>query len=207
MALAGHSIQPTLGFALLIDIPALAVEAGGSGWARLNSALAALVAPDGMTASVLTYGGKTDITMLHRSYPALTVFGQGAGGKTNKGAKEEHAEGSETQGAPAMPPAKVVKAHGPGLHAVDLIDLVKASGGRLPAMAGEEEGKVMTGDPAVGGLTQLCARLLGRPIEKVWQTSLWHRRPLLSQQRHYAALDAWVLPQLLAKIRQAVITE
>lgn len=56
-------------------------------------------------------------------------------------------------------------------------------------------------DPGSGGLSGLCHRALGRPINKYYQMSAWSRRPLLEGQREYAAIDAWVLPLLLAQLR------
>lgn len=43
------------------------------------------------------------------------------------------------------------------------------------------------------GLSQLCAELLGAPLEKKHRMSDWARRPLTPQQARYAALDAFVL--------------
>ena len=46
------------------------------------------------------------------------------------------------------------------------------------------------------GLSSLCCAVLGGPLEKKWRMSDWARRPLLPVQATYAAIDAWVLPQL-----------
>lgn len=43
------------------------------------------------------------------------------------------------------------------------------------------------------GLSQLCAELLGAPLEKKHRMSDWARRPLSPEQARYAALDAFVL--------------
>lgn len=237
MTLLGARVLPSLGFVLLLDIPALAGEAkeawARGGWARLNEALTALLAPqagrkegsgNGLAAVVLTYGGKTDVSMLHRSYPLLSVFspmasgphggkGKGGGRSRKVQVQEEQHAGLEAadireetaMAAPDVPAPVRVRGGSSGMVTVDLLDLVKAMGGRLPAMAGEEEGKVLLHEPSVGGLTSLCARLLGASLDKTWQTSLWHRRPLLPQQRQYAALDAWVLPQLVGRMREVLL--
>jgi ribonuclease D len=48
------------------------------------------------------------------------------------------------------------------------------------------------------GLSDLVEKRLGKPLEKVMQQSDWKTRPLSQDQMAYAALDAWVLPQILA---------
>jgi hypothetical protein len=55
-------------------------------------------------------------------------------------------------------------------------------------------------DPGSGGLAGLCQRVLGCPISKYYQMSYWLRRPLLAGQAEYAALDADVLPLLVARL-------
>jgi len=47
----------------------------------------------------------------------------------------------------------------------------------------------------------VCAALLGHQLDKTAQMSDWERRPLTSQQRHYAALDAHCLLALHAIIK------
>lgn len=42
------------------------------------------------------------------------------------------------------------------------------------------------------GLSKCTERILGKPLDKSEQCSLWTRRPLVQQQREYAALDAYV---------------
>jgi len=46
------------------------------------------------------------------------------------------------------------------------------------------------------GLSSLVRRTMQRPLCKAEQRSCWHRRPLREAQRHYAALDAFVLLQI-----------
>eukprot|EP00964_Phaeocystis_antarctica_P146133 scaffold112337_cov69-Phaeocystis_antarctica.AAC.7 len=44
----------------------------------------------------------------------------------------------------------------------------------------------------------LCEQMLGAPLDKRMQLSNWARRPLVPQQRAYAALDAHCLVLLHA---------
>ena len=76
-----------------------------------------------------------------------------------------------------------------------------ADGDTAPAADAQAEAPVRkSNEPGSGGLSGLCHRLLGRPINKYWQMSDWRRRPLLGGQREYAAIDAWVLPLLLGRL-------
>ena len=52
------------------------------------------------------------------------------------------------------------------------------------------------GIPGGHSLSVVCARELGKPLDKTQQTSNWRRRPLSPSQLAYAALDAEVLLQL-----------
>jgi ribonuclease D len=52
------------------------------------------------------------------------------------------------------------------------------------------------------GLLKVAEDLFGRPLCKHEQISNWERRPLRLSQQHYGALDAWVLPQMLLKLKE-----
>lgn len=51
-------------------------------------------------------------------------------------------------------------------------------------------------------LTGVAETYLGKPLDKRVRMSDWERRPLTRAQLHYAALDAHVLVQILAKMQQ-----
>mmetsp|Transcript_5492 Transcript_5492/g.15757 ORF Transcript_5492/g.15757 Transcript_5492/m.15757 type:complete len:572 (-) Transcript_5492:211-1926(-) len=57
------------------------------------------------------------------------------------------------------------------------------------------------------GLGRMVQRTLQRPLCKAEQRSYWHRRPLRAAQRHYAALDAFVLLQLASTLTGASLKE
>ncbi|CAB3405515.1 unnamed protein product [Caenorhabditis bovis] len=49
------------------------------------------------------------------------------------------------------------------------------------------------------GLSFICEKLLGRPLDKTEQCSVWDRRPLRNLQLRYAAMDAYSMLLLLDK--------
>lgn len=52
------------------------------------------------------------------------------------------------------------------------------------------------------GLSHLAKAVLGKPLDKAVRMSDWSKRPLTPRQRHYAALDAWVLVEVLRRLRE-----
>uniref|UniRef100_A0A915PK19 3'-5' exonuclease domain-containing protein n=1 Tax=Setaria digitata TaxID=48799 RepID=A0A915PK19_9BILA len=51
----------------------------------------------------------------------------------------------------------------------------------------------------IRGLSALCERVLGEPLDKTEQCSVWDRRPLRDLQLRYAALDAYCMLMLYEK--------
>eukprot|EP00929_Paragymnodinium_shiwhaense_P115196 TRINITY_DN83903_c0_g1_i1.p1 TRINITY_DN83903_c0_g1~~TRINITY_DN83903_c0_g1_i1.p1 ORF type:complete len:549 (-),score=129.97 TRINITY_DN83903_c0_g1_i1:4-1650(-) len=49
-------------------------------------------------------------------------------------------------------------------------------------------------------LSSMAENILGRPLDKSMQMSDWGRRPLSGPQSRYAAMDAWVLPEMYRKL-------
>ena len=56
------------------------------------------------------------------------------------------------------------------------------------------------------GLAAICENLLGKKLCKGEQVSNWERRPLRKSQMHYAALDAWILPQIITALNKKAET-
>jgi 3'-5' exonuclease len=50
------------------------------------------------------------------------------------------------------------------------------------------------------GLSRVCERYLGKPLDKSEQCSYWNARPLSLRQRTYAALDAWTVRAIYDKL-------
>jgi hypothetical protein len=50
------------------------------------------------------------------------------------------------------------------------------------------------------GLSSFCQNLLGKPLDKSEQCSMWSERPLSESQREYAALDAWACVAIFNKL-------
>jgi 3'-5' exonuclease len=51
------------------------------------------------------------------------------------------------------------------------------------------------------GLSRVCQSLLGKPLDKSEQCSMWSERPLSETQRSYAALDAWTCVAIWDKVQ------
>ena len=52
------------------------------------------------------------------------------------------------------------------------------------------------------GLSHVARVVLGKPLDKSTRMSDWSARPLTERQRHYAALDAWVLVEVMRVLRE-----
>ncbi len=63
------------------------------------------------------------------------------------------------------------------------------AGGQRNEASGGQSG----GEATAGGLSQLVAETLGRPLDKQMRMTNWERRPLVAAQIEYAALDAHCL--------------
>jgi ribonuclease D len=50
------------------------------------------------------------------------------------------------------------------------------------------------------GLATCCETILEKKLCKKEQMSNWEQRPLRFSQEHYAAMDAWILGQLVEKL-------
>ena len=53
-----------------------------------------------------------------------------------------------------------------------------------------------------GSLSSTCVKVLGKPICKEFTLTNWERRPLLLNQVHYAAMDAFIVLKIEEKLRE-----
>ena len=56
------------------------------------------------------------------------------------------------------------------------------------------------------GLSQLCRKVLGKPLDKSEQRADWTKRPLSDSKKEYAALDAWVCGEIYKVMQSKVST-
>uniref|UniRef100_A0A7E4VB85 3'-5' exonuclease domain-containing protein n=1 Tax=Panagrellus redivivus TaxID=6233 RepID=A0A7E4VB85_PANRE len=65
----------------------------------------------------------------------------------------------------------------------------------------EKHEDILSKDIKRMGLSAVCARVLGKPLDKSEQCSVWDRRPLRKSQLRYASLDAYCLLMILDKFK------
>lgn len=53
----------------------------------------------------------------------------------------------------------------------------------------------------------MCEKILGKPLCKTYTLTDWGRRPLLLNQIHYAAMDAFVVIMLYKKMGEMLTNE
>mmetsp|Transcript_31481 Transcript_31481/g.72380 ORF Transcript_31481/g.72380 Transcript_31481/m.72380 type:complete len:360 (+) Transcript_31481:1161-2240(+) len=194
----------------LVDLHSLLTRGDEISAEALDRALILVFADAGI--AKLVFGLKDDIRTLRSSFPQMRAFAPESlrsfvcvqeryERSMGKGAK-----GGQLQPlAPALEGEATAPLEGGGgeLQAqppATSVALERAS--TAPAARTDAEGGADTPSSAgSASLSSVCAALLGHQLDKTAQMSDWERRPLTSQQRHYAALDAHCLLALHAIIK------
>lgn len=62
--------------------------------------------------------------------------------------------------------------------------------------------KAMNPESRYSSLAHICKQVLGKELCKTQTLTNWRRRPLRSNQIHYAGLDAYILIKIYEKLKE-----